>query len=189
MNRERGVRRRASGAQEGVHDPAAALPVAGRASRARPVRRLRPQNRGVVLTLVAAVLFSAAATSIGQGDGRGVLAVDGEHPRRPAGCLWSSEYGTSGPVEEYPATAPGVLGPDPVLDAYATSCFDGEMQACDDLYYESPPMSDYEQYAVTGGGRVEQFAVVACTDLDQRTTRRSATRSATEMVEGRAPEP
>jgi hypothetical protein len=113
-----------------------------------------------------AVLFSAAAEDIGSGMGEefsrsmeGVLGVPGEG-------MWSSEYGASGPVEQHPATAPGPLGPDPVLDAYADRCFAGELKACDDLYYESPPMSDYEEYAVTCGGRVKQFTVVVCTGLE-----------------------
>jgi len=145
---------------------------------AGPVQR--PGNRGllialvgaggalvgaVVAGLVAAVLFTAAAQDIGTGMGEEFSSsLDGTFGF-PSEGVWSSQYG-SGPVEEFPATPPGTLGPDPVLDAYATSCFSGEMQACDDLLYESPPMSDYEEYAVTCGGRVKQFAVMACTDLD-----------------------
>jgi hypothetical protein len=77
-----------------------------------------------------------------------------------------------GPVEKFPPVAPGDLGPDPVLDEYAASCFDGSMQSCDDLLYESPPLSEYERYALSCGGRVEQYAVAACTDLDQGPVRR-----------------
>ena len=50
------------------------------------------------------------------------------------------------------------------MDDNASSCFGGEMQACDGLFYESPPVLKYEDCAVTCGGRVKQFAVVACTD-------------------------
>jgi hypothetical protein len=71
-----------------------------------------------------------------------------------------------GPVEQFPATEPGDLGPDPVLDDYADSCFDGDLQACDNLYYEAPPMSDYEEYAGTCGGRVKLYAVMSCIDLE-----------------------
>jgi hypothetical protein len=71
-----------------------------------------------------------------------------------------------GPVEQFPAIEPGDLGPDPVLDDYADSCFDGDLQACDDLYYSAPPMSDYEEYAGTCGGRVKLFAVMSCLDLE-----------------------
>jgi hypothetical protein len=120
----------------------------------------------VVAGLLVAVLFAASAQDIGRGMGaefsqsvEGLLGV-------PAEGVWSSEYSGAGPVQEYPATAPGELGPDPVLDAYADGCFEGDLQACDDLLYESPPMSDYEEYAGTCGGRVKQFAVMSCTELE-----------------------
>ncbi len=70
-----------------------------------------------------------------------------------------------GPVEQFPPVEPGDLGPDPVLNTYAEDCFAGELQACDDLYYEAPPMSEYESYATTCGGRVKEYAVTACTEL------------------------
>jgi hypothetical protein len=70
------------------------------------------------------------------------------------------------PVVEHPAVEPGELGPDPVLDQYALDCFEGDLQACDDLMYESPPLSDYEQYGLTCGGRVKQYMVMYCTDLE-----------------------
>ena len=69
-------------------------------------------------------------------------------------------------VEQQPAVEPGQLGTDPVLDQYALDCFGGDMQACDDLMYESPPLSKYELYAYTCGGRVKQYDVPACTYLE-----------------------
>jgi hypothetical protein len=72
----------------------------------------------------------------------------------------------SQPVKGHPTIAPGELGPDPVLDAYAQGRFGGDLQACDDLFFESPPMSAYEEYAATCGIRVTQFAVMVCTDLE-----------------------
>lgn len=140
----------------------------------------RSQNRGAVVALVAAggalvgavvagllvaVLFSAAAENIGRGMGEEFSQSVGGAGVPPEG-MWSSEYATSGPIEEHPPIDPGPLGHDPVLDAYADNCFAGEMQACDDLFFESPPMSGYEEYGVTCGGRVKQFDVMACTDLD-----------------------
>jgi hypothetical protein len=71
-----------------------------------------------------------------------------------------------GPVEQFPPVEPGELGPDPVLDDYAASCFEGDLQACDDLLFESAPLSEYEPYAPSCGGRVEQYLVAACTDLE-----------------------
>ena len=53
-----------------------------------------------------------------------------------------------------------------MLDQYAQQCFAGAFQSCDDLLYESPPLSEYERYAVTCGGRVKQYEVLACADLD-----------------------
>jgi hypothetical protein len=108
---------------------------------------------------LAMVLFVSGAEDIGRGIGEEfALSIEAD------GGM--SAYSGSGPVEEFPAVAPGTLGPDPVLDAYAASCFDGELVACDDLYFESPPMSDYEEYAGTCGGRVKLFAVMSCTELE-----------------------
>ena len=75
-------------------------------------------------------------------------------------------YPPAGSVEQFPATEPGDLGPDPVLDAYADNCFTGDLQACDDLYYESPPLSDYESYGWSCGGRVKAYTVDSCTELE-----------------------
>ncbi|RBY85252.1 hypothetical protein [Blastococcus sp. TF02A-26] len=75
-------------------------------------------------------------------------------------------YGPLGPVEQSPPVAPGDLGPDPVLNGYAEECFAGDLQACDDLFFESPPMSDYEEYASTCGGRVKIYTVPYCTELE-----------------------
>jgi hypothetical protein len=109
------------------------------------------------------VLFVVGSEEIGRGMGA-------EFARSMEDTMsWTGEGGVpggSGPVEEFPAVAPGVLGPDPVLDAYATSCFEGELGACDDLYFESPPMSDYEEYASTCGGRVKLYSVMSCTELE-----------------------
>ncbi|MFD2091957.1 hypothetical protein [Blastococcus deserti] len=70
------------------------------------------------------------------------------------------------PAEQFPPTPPEDLGSDPALDQYAQQCFDGALQACDDLYYESPPMSEYETYANTCGGRVKEYTVGSCTELE-----------------------
>jgi hypothetical protein len=64
-----------------------------------------------------------------------------------------------------PPSAPPV-GDDPGLDGYAQRCHDGLLSACDDLYQLSPPMSDYERYGMSCGGRVSALDVVLCEDLD-----------------------
>lgn len=52
-------------------------------------------------------------------------------------------------------TAPGDLGEDDELDALAEECFDGDVAACDQLFFESPAGSDYEAYGDSCGGRNE----------------------------------
>lgn len=82
----------------------------------------------------------------------------------------SEEYGWSAGPPLEPAdigepVAP-VAGADPVLDAYAQACFEGDYQACDDLFFESPPLSDYEEYGASCGGRVKAFVLASCSELD-----------------------
>ena len=54
---------------------------------------------------------------------------------------------------------PGVpaddLGDDPELEDLADGCFEGDMEACDAVYFESPIDSGYEAYGETCGGRNE----------------------------------
>ncbi|WP_409332464.1 hypothetical protein [Trujillonella humicola] len=76
---------------------------------------------------------------------------------------WSA-YGP-GEVEQFPPVPPGELGADPQLDRYAQECFDGDLDSCDDLYAESPPLSAYEEYASTCGGRVKTYSMPLCTEL------------------------
>ena len=52
-------------------------------------------------------------------------------------------------------TPPGDLGDDADLDALAAECFDGDVAACDQLFFESPAGSDYEAYGDSCGGRNE----------------------------------
>ncbi len=61
---------------------------------------------------------------------------------------------------------PDGLGDDPVLDQYAQSCYDGDMQACDDLYDQSAQDSIYEVYGGTCAGRqpIGNSDSVYCTD-------------------------
>ena len=54
-----------------------------------------------------------------------------------------------------PAEEPDGLGDDPALDAFAEDCYDGDMEACDDLYREADLASDYERYGDTCAGRQE----------------------------------
>lgn len=122
----------------------------------------------VVAALVVAVVLRSGADDLGRGLGTAL----GESSAQAYGGITLSEdeaWGAHPPaedVQQFDPVAPGRLGPDPVLDAYAQQCFTGDLQSCDDLMSESPPLSDYEEYAGTCGGRVKAGQLFACTDLD-----------------------
>jgi hypothetical protein len=58
---------------------------------------------------------------------------------------------------------PDGLGDDPVFDQYAKDCYDGLMEACDDLFLESEEDSLYEAYGDTCAGRQPLGTDVFCT--------------------------
>ena len=53
-------------------------------------------------------------------------------------------------------------GDDPALDALYDDCAAGDATACDDLYVQSPPDSEYEQFAGTCGDRFEYSDTEYC---------------------------
>jgi hypothetical protein len=115
--------------------------------------------------LVTAV-FLGSAESIGEGIGRGMAEAEEEF----YASMSEEEFGWSAgppldPADIADPVAP-VAGPDPVLNAYAQACFEGDYQSCDDLFFTSPPMSEYEEYGGTCGGRVKLYAVMASTELE-----------------------
>jgi hypothetical protein len=114
-------------------------------------------------SLVTAV-FVGSAVDIGRGLSEGMVSSMEEAYPMDGEYAWGG--GTSLPPADIGEPLSPVPGPDPVLTAYMQGCFEGDYQACDDLYFESPPMSAYEEYAATCGGRVKFGAVMYCTDLD-----------------------
>jgi hypothetical protein len=117
--------------------------------------------------LVVTVLFAGSAGQISRAIADDVrTAVEEGITDGMEGGVAAEEYHASGPVEEFPPTAPGDLGPDPVLNAYAQGCFAGDLRACDDLYNTSPPLSRYEEYAAACAGRVKPYSVMSCTELE-----------------------
>jgi hypothetical protein len=67
----------------------------------------------------------------------------------------------SGEIPEA-AQEPDGLGDDSELDGLAEDCFDGEMDACDDLFLEADAGSEYERYGDTCAGRQEAHTGVLC---------------------------
>ena len=109
--------------------------------------------------VVVAGQILAGAAEVGHGIGEEVAASMDE-------AFLGGGPDPYAPVDQFPAAAPGALGTDPALDELARRCYTGDLQACDDLYLESPPLSDYEEYAFTCGGRVKYATVPFCTDLE-----------------------
>lgn len=66
--------------------------------------------------------------------------------------------GGSGDVPD--PTSPEGLGDDPTMDALAQDCFDGNMEACDQLFFVSEVGSAYEDYGYSCGGRVPEGETV-----------------------------
>ncbi len=124
--------------------------------------------------VAGAALLSVLLTALALGGRSGLSDADVD---RISAAVSEEMYGpdlgagldlgiTTGPIEQFDPVAPGDLGPDPALDTYAEECFTGDLQSCDDLYFSAPPLSDYEEYGMTCGGRMKPFAAATCTELD-----------------------
>ncbi len=167
-----------------VAPPAPAAPAGPVGAPARPAGRLL-LAAGVGLLagllgsgLVVAGLFAVAADDLGGslGDRIGSAVekaiVEGtrqatEDSLEDFGAYPEGDYSAHlEDIEQFPPVPPEGLGSIPLLDSYAQDCFGGALQACDDLLYESPPLSAYEEYATTCGGRVKAYSVGYCPDLD-----------------------
>lgn len=67
-------------------------------------------------------------------------------------------------VEEEPEPDEDWMSGDAHLDALYVACDEGEMGACDDLYWESPVGSDHEAFGDTCGGRQAEDTGLDCGD-------------------------
>jgi hypothetical protein len=73
-----------------------------------------------------------------------------------ASCGGRTDGANGGVCEETKGGAdplPSTFGDDPTLDDLWSRCEAGDGSACDNLFFESPSGSDYEQFGVTCGGR------------------------------------
>jgi hypothetical protein len=64
------------------------------------------------------------------------------------------------------ASGPASLGEDEIVDEIYAMCQEGDMAACDLLYWESAPGSELEEYATTCGGRTDNPDNAYCIVLD-----------------------
>jgi len=81
-------------------------------------------------------------------------------------ALESGEDQGTSPAEPVEPTPPGQLGADPELDALASECYAGDMDACDELYDSSESASDYQVYGDTCAGRQPEDTGQYCRDLE-----------------------
>lgn len=137
--------------------PGAVPPAYGHPWVPQPPART-PRSRRAVIAIVAACVLGVAVSGAAIAGAVSVGRSVGE-------SIAGQASPPSAPVQPGPPVSPAGLGDDPVLDGYATRCHDGDMQACDDLYDQADPMSRYEEYGMTCGGRVKSFDVNYCTDL------------------------
>jgi hypothetical protein len=69
---------------------------------------------------------------------------------------FTSSSNDTGTTQSEPGDAEeGSYGSDPELDALYDDCAAGDVEACDDLYFQSPSGSEYEEFGDTCGGRNE----------------------------------
>jgi hypothetical protein len=100
------------------------------------------------LTSTASLASSAAALSTSPSTGLPV------HPYQPRSTSTAIPRATVPPEH---------LGSDPVFDVLAGKCFDGDMQACDDLFANAASNSLYEAYGDTCAGRQPPGTDIYCT--------------------------
>jgi hypothetical protein len=109
---------------------------------------------GLVAALAATVLVLTAVLFAGGGDSGDSGTAALPLPERPEPVAAPS-----------PTLAYTGLGDDPVLDHLAKQCSDGQMNPCDDLFDESFPGSDYEDFADTCAGRRPPGEDTYCADV------------------------
>ncbi|MGH9271890.1 MAG: hypothetical protein ACRDZ2_11510, partial [Ilumatobacteraceae bacterium] len=80
-----------------------------------------------------------------------------EPPETTSGPDPTASGGIPPPEEE-----PVGLGSDENLNELAQNCYDGDMAACDDLYFESADNPAYESYGDSCAGRQPENTGITC---------------------------
>jgi hypothetical protein len=121
----------------------------------------------IALVVAAVVVLAAVGVALWLLLGRGDAEITSARPTTA-----TSTEGAAPPTTESPrgsgslpppTLSPDGLGADPVFDQYAQDCYDGAMDACDDLFLESAKDSLYEAYGDTCAGRQPLGGDVFCT--------------------------
>lgn len=67
--------------------------------------------------------------------------------------------------EPEPEKEPGAYGDDETLDKLWDACEEGSLEACEELFWDSPIDSEYEQYALRRVNELEGVAPATGTDI------------------------
>ena len=94
------------------------------------------------------------------------LGPSGTEPIEPTESTEAGGPPDTTEVSSGEPTPPANLGSDPALDALATECYVGDMDACDDLYLQSDEGTEYRTYGDTCAGRQPEFTGRLCTSLE-----------------------
>lgn len=122
----------------------------------RPAVPARAAAAAVPQGLLVAALAPVAALAV---VATVTLALTGGSVLVAGGPLGGGYRGTGEPAEP---PAPGDRDHDPAFAGLAAACRDGDMVACDDLYFETPIGDPYETYGSTCGGRLDDETAGGC---------------------------
>lgn len=123
--------------------------LAWSAPRGPTARPAVPTGLAVAALLPVAVLAAAATVTLALAQGSRVIAEG-------SGVAYR---GTGEPADP---PAPGDAAYDPRFAGPAAECRDGDMAACDDLYFRTPLGDPYETYGSTCGGRLDEETSGGC---------------------------
>ena len=142
------------------------LPPVPPAAPARDHRFLGPVLAGVGGVLAGAALTGVVLLAWVDGGAADVAAAVSEELAAAPADTAPGRFPDPDMIERFDPVPPAGLGADATLDRYAQDCFEGDLEACDDLYFLSTPMSGYEEYAATCGGRTRAYALMYCPDFE-----------------------
>jgi len=137
--------------------------------RAAAVQKVIADSKGAVTQQQAECYVNRVVDEVGAGalaeDARPTPSQLGRLTSIRIDCVGVANLGRSpgtgtvrplAPEETSARRLPHRRGDDPNLDLLYEACAQGNGRACDDLFDAAPPGSDYEEFAVTCGGRTRE---------------------------------
>ena len=107
------------------------------------------QLAAAIAAAVAALILTACGDAGGANDAASVSRPSAQTPAAPAApqpAAPAPRPTPPPPPAPAPAAEPFTYGDDPYLDRLWDDCSAGDMLACEDLYWESPVGSEYEDF-------------------------------------------